>query len=47
MAMHVPKAPGFAQMMKDGAQVYIIEYSNWCNVLIFQIKLETDVIIFM
>lgn len=23
MAMHVPKAPGFAQMLKDGAKVSI------------------------
>lgn len=22
MAMHVPKAPGFAQMLKDGAKVF-------------------------
>lgn len=25
MAMHVPKAPGFAQMLKDGAKVYLID----------------------
>jgi len=24
MAMHVPKAPGFAQMLKDGAKVFIL-----------------------
>ena len=29
MALHVPRAPGFAQMMKDGAQVtgFLIQYN--------------------
>lgn len=26
MALHVPKAPGFAQMLKDGARVSIVSY---------------------
>jgi len=25
MALHVPKAPGFAQMLKDGAMVSILQ----------------------
>jgi len=28
MAMHIPRAPGFSQMIKDGAKVIIYEYSN-------------------
>lgn len=29
MALHVPKAPGFAQMLKDGAMVsvHVLRYS--------------------
>lgn len=29
MALHVPKAPGFAQMLKDGAKVSGLE--GWCG----------------
>lgn len=28
MALHVPKAPGFAQMMKEGARVSTLSYNN-------------------
>lgn len=28
MALHVPKAPGFSQMLKDGAMVSAIEITN-------------------
>lgn len=28
MALHVPKAPGFAQMMKEGARVSTLCYNN-------------------
>lgn len=28
MALHVPKAPGMAQMMKDGARVSLITMNN-------------------
>lgn len=36
MAMHVPRAPGFAQMLKDGARV---NYTN-CQIMLFMWKLS-------
>jgi len=37
MALHVPKAPGFAQMLKDGAMVSVLQtwlMTKYFNVLI-------------
>lgn len=33
MALHVPKAPGFAQMLKDGAKVGLLKQSFVCVVM--------------
>ena len=39
MAMHIPRAPGFAQMMKDGAKVrclyYRINIIGWLTTIIY------------
>ena len=45
MAMHVPRAPGFAQMLKDGAKVSVdFIFSMWKRHHTFQIFQVTSVI---
>lgn len=34
MALHVPRAPGFSNMLKDGARVWICFYDKFCDRLI-------------
>jgi hypothetical protein len=35
MALHVPKAPGFQSMLKEGARVNTLNFKNFINSFFF------------